>query len=109
MLEEVVTLRLVFPRATESAERDAVNRVPLKVQINDGGLKRSAAVVVAFHREDMAASGALGSTKDGLVREIATRNQHFGADIRKFVEECFVVCDHEESHTKWCGYFFRRV
>jgi hypothetical protein len=48
LIEKVVALWLVFPRAAKSSECDTANSVAVKMKIDDGILEGRTAVVIAL-------------------------------------------------------------
>src|SRR4030095_16740582 len=106
LLEKVVALWFVFPSATKTSECDTANRVGLKMQVNDGGSERCAAVVVAFNGENVAAVTALGGEENRLVGYVAARNENISMHVWQLVQQCFIVRNHEQRH-KWPHAYFR--
>ena len=91
-------MRLVAPRAGESGEANAFEYGRFEVQIDNGALERTAAVVVSFDGEQLATSNALGYAKDRRIGEVAAGDN----DVRGIVVDValgeVIVGKDEHSH-----------
>ena len=98
VLEKVVPLGLVFPRTAKAPEFNAAEHEGRQVEIPDRRRKRRTGVMVAFDRQYLATTALGTHGKNGLVGQIATRDQEVWVGFGHVPANGFVVSDDEQGH-----------
>ena len=101
LLEQVIALGLVFPRAAKAAKCYTAELKGGQVEVADGGTKWRAGVMVAFHGDDFTTGALGGDTEDDVVRQVAAADEQVGVGFGDLSAYEFIVCNDQQVH--WDG------
>src|SRR5207244_3540227 len=94
---QVMAVRLVAPAAAKTTEADAFELLYAQVEIGDARWEWPGRIVIPPHREGSPAAAHARHALDGLVPQVAARNEDIGLAVGQMPDQHIVVGDNQEA------------